>query len=487
MTCKELKKYLPLYPDDVEPAIKEAIGLHLNRCESCRAVFESVKLYRTYALASPEVEAPDGLEADVIQNIGPAVKKARIMTLYRNAAITVSSAAAIILLVIIFRPFTKSWEDRAIEARFIPRSEKQGKGPAPVVDMEKTALVINELLKNSDARIVEKKENDLTGYFDYLVAAVRVENKDKFINNFNNISHSSLQAGKEDGNDAAMSYFKIYFDVINFSAGDFDGDHLAEIIVQFLSGMNKGEWVIYSCDDSSGFSSYHIPDFGKNVSRYLADYRLVTGDFNGDGLDDIGLIAHDAGSRIRNHILLNLGNYQFKEADEKLLTQIIPVHGKGKFHDLLAGDMNHDGKDELIFVSDLGGDHYEFKFSGSPSAPQVISIPDLYRCDGHLLAGDINGDQYADLCVKYIQGDRAGQTMVYLNSINGFTGEPFSRGLSFAGDYVFRLADCDGDGYDDLFVKSGGPFLSGEWYIMNNDKSSKFSLGKKFELKFTGD
>jgi hypothetical protein len=483
MNCKKAEKYLPLYPDEIEPGIKEAIDIHLAKCESCRALYASLNLYRAYAVTVPEIEAPGNFEHDVIALLGLEKKAAGINLFYRRTLIITASAAALAILFLIVNPFSKPW-DTATETSFVPGLEKKGKGPAPVVDMNMTKKIMAELMDETGATIKKKKENSLTGYYDYIIAGVPAENLDSFIDKFNEVSSNFIRHGEIEKEVMAYSYFKIYFDVINFTAANIDGDNRADMLVQFLSGRNKGRWVVYLHDETERFTTCRFLNLGSKESKYLGDYRIVAGDFNGDGLDDICLYANDEGRNIKNNILLNRNNFKFEEADQNMLSSVIPKPGQGEFFDLLAGDTDGDRKDELILVSGMGEDVYEFRCPEGLVEPQLLFIPDMNTCEGTMLAGDINGDQFVDLCVKYIRGDRGGQTWIYENSACAFSKEPYSMGLSFQGDYIFRMADDNGDGYDDLFVKSSGPFLSGDWYIMKNSGAAKFIFGNKFELEF---
>jgi len=486
MNCKEIEKYLPLYPEDVEPGIKEEIELHLSKCSSCSALYESLGLYRSYVLSVGEVDAPEDFETNVIRKLEPGNKTARIRELYKKTAIVISSAAAVLILALLLWPESEPWKN-AIEASFVLQTEKKGKGPAELINIEKVDESILRILQETGAAIEMKEENPVTGYYDFIIAGVPSENLDLFINKFNQASSTQIKLQGNESVKKAMSYLKIYFDVINFTVGNFDGDGHADLVIQFLSGRNKGKWIMYRNNDSTHFTEYQYPDMGKDETKYLGDYWMIPGDFNGDGLDDICLYAYSRQKGLSKQILLNHPDFKFKEADDDFMATEIPSAENGKFFSLIAGESDGDGKDDLIMVSAFGEDTYKLSTPGNIQAPITISIPDVYTCSGVVLGGDLNGDHYVDIWVKYLRGERTGQTWFYLNNKQGFFSDPKDGNLSFAGDYIFLTGDYDGDGLDDLFVKSGGPFFSGDWEVMRNDGSGKLIFEKVFKLEFPGE
>lgn len=126
MNCKEIEKYLPLYPEDVEPGIKVEIELHLRKCSKCKALYDSLGLYRSYALSAGDAKAPDNFETNVIGKLEPGRKKSGIRALYKNTAIVIGSAAAVLILFLLFQPEDKPWEG-ATEVGFALQAEKKAR------------------------------------------------------------------------------------------------------------------------------------------------------------------------------------------------------------------------------------------------------------------------------------------------------------------------------------------------------------------------
>jgi hypothetical protein len=165
-----------------------------------------------------------------------------------------------------------------------------------------------------------------------------------------------------------------------------------------------------------------------NVSA--AFVNLIVGDFNNDGKDDV--FAVDAGSR--GFSMISNGNGTFSVAPNSPLTL------QNSFLKLQKGDFNGDNKLDLI-VSDgsvklwLGDGTGQFTLS-------TVSIPSL----GDVTVGDFNNDDKLDLAgfdagnVKGLPGDGAGNF-----------GQPFTVSITSTSQVRSLVnADFNLDGYDDL-------------------------------------
>ncbi len=483
MNCKEIEKYLPLYPDDVEPGIREEIEKHLRQCHECNDTYEKLGLYRSYVESAEEPEVPEHFEMDVINELEAGTRPKKIRQFLLSSAVALSSAAALIILFLLFGPSEKPWED-AIEVNFALKEEKMGKGPSASIDFKKIDKSIQKIISETGTIIKEKKKNSITGYYDYMIVSVPGPNLPEFIGKFNHAS--SMPLNKPDGIEKKGDkvYFKIYFDMINFTTGNFDGDNHADLIVQFISGQNKGKWVLYKNDDSSRYQKDYFIKTGDDETRYLGDYWLLSGDFNGDRIDDILLYEYSKYRGLTSYFLLNNGDYSFREAPATFMELTIPK--KGEFEKIISGDGDGDGSDDIMWVAGIGNELFEITAINLDISFKPILIPDFDTCAGIVIAGDMNGDKFTDICVKYMDGTLAGRTDIYLNKQDFSFAEPYYGGLSWAGDYIMWSDDYNGDGLDDLFVKSGGPFLSGDWYVMSNNPSGGLIFETQFHIKYPG-
>jgi hypothetical protein len=108
--------------------------------------------------------------------------------------------------------------------------------------------------------------------------------------------------------------------------GDFNGDGLADV---GTFNESSGEWLIALSDGTQfvGATNWSIGEFGKGATP-------LTGDFNGDGLTDAGAFYNDGTWKVA----LSNG-HQFLPEEEPWLTSF----GAGQIP--FSGDFNVDGSD----------------------------------------------------------------------------------------------------------------------------------------------
>ena len=482
MKCSEVEKYLPLYPGDIDIVTKGKIEKHLSGCEKCRKTLESLKIYSSFVSSSGTEEVPDNFESKVIQKLRGDVLHAKRRNPIIKWGITAASAAALLIVFLLFGPGGIQKED-IIEANFALRSEKKGKGPEDAVDIGKINSSINRIIEETGSEIKESEKNIATDYYDYVLIGVPNSQVENFVDKFNKASIIPVKLPGRNISTGEQTYFKIYFDMINFTPGNFDGDKRADLLIQFVSGKNKGKWVLFKNDKDSYYVNNYDVTMGNDELRYIGDFDLISGDFNGDGYDDICLYEFSKYRGLTTFILLNNKNLSFREAPADFFKMSIP--NKGEFRQLMTGDADGDGDDDLLWLGKYGGDQYGITAINIHKTYQKLELPDADSCAGNIIAGDLNGDSYFDIVIKYIDKNRAGDTEIFFNKKNSAFRTVFRIGRkSFAGDYLFFPGDCNGDGLDDVYVKEGGPFMSGMWYVMISNTNEYFKGGKGFELMY---
>ncbi|MCX4472458.1 VCBS repeat-containing protein [Micromonospora sp. NBC_01655] len=220
------------------------------------------------------------------------------------------------------------------------------------------------------------------------------------------------------------------------SPTDFSGDGKDDIVA-FTQGSLNDVYVATSTGSSFTGTSVKWNDFfGLNGET------LTTGDFNGDGKDDI--IAFTHGSLADVYVALSTG------------TSFAPAT---KWHDWFApgaevattGDVNGDGKDDIItFTHDNTADVYVALSTGTSFAP-AIKWHDYFSIPGeHPATGDVNGDGKDDI-ITFTQGPTTASDVIIALS-NGTTfGTPQKWHDLFAvGTEQPRVGDINGDGKDDI-------------------------------------
>ncbi len=189
-------------------------------------------------------------------------------------------------------------------------------------------------------------------------------------------------------------------------SGDFNGDGYDDIgIVKIKNISNKNyEWTFYLNDKNGNFNSHH-------QFKYIwrkSPSKIVIGDYNGDGYDDISIFIENVGWYIK----FNMHNKNFSEKTIQYKWEIAPDF-------VFSGDFNGDGYDDIgVKFSNIKQKGQNTKNNNIqnkqniPTSPWVIRFNnhynkfinpknyDLETFPDYVTVGDFNGDNLSDLCLN---------------------------------------------------------------------------------------
>jgi hypothetical protein len=250
------------------------------------------------------------------------------------------------------------------------------------------------------------------------------------------------------------------------SWGDFDGDRKDDIITFVKAGDPA------SVGDAFVALSGGVPAGFINTIAPWQDYFCVggeqcaSGDFNGDGRDDVAYFVRDfqSGGGVGNvYVALSNGDrFGVSQRWAELFCTGQEI--------CLVADVNGDRRDDLVSFarSQYGadGDVYVALSTGFSFGPR--SKWNEYFCIGSETCGvgDFNGDGYADIVLfkkSIYGGEAAGDVQVALsNGYNAFNFAGLWQSYFCIGNETCDVGDFNGDGKDDIaaFTRSATkPFV----------------------------
>lgn len=257
---------------------------------------------------------------------------------------------------------------------------------------------------------------------------------------------------------------------------DFNGDGIDDLLWRSSSGQ-LSNWL---GTPGGGFVANDANAF--NVVS--TDWKVVgTGDFNGDGRDDI-LWRNTVNGDLSDWLGLANGGYMGNDA---IAYTSVPISNKV----VGVGDFNGDGLSDILW---RGGDGTITDWLGMPNggfqannANSAMAAPADWNVAG---TGDFNGDGRSDIIWRRTNGEFS----EWLGQPNGgFVTNGVTAGAQVATAWtIVGVGDFNGDRYSDLLWRSNSGELA-DWLgrsdggFTDNVSNAYYQVGLDWQIVGTGD
>jgi hypothetical protein len=227
---------------------------------------------------------------------------------------------------------------------------------------------------------------------------------------------------------------------VTVAKGDLDGDGVPDIICG--SGPGGAPRVrVFSGNDLSVLGDFFAFD-----SSLTGGVNLAVGDVNGDGTNEIIAGAGPGGQPVVR-VLMPDG------VTVSTFLAYDPSFAGGVF--VGAGDVNGDGRDEIIAGAGVGGTPQVNVFDGVSGTfmQGFFAYTGGFAGGVRVAGGDLDGDGLEDIIVAPHSGQApvcvfSAPTLGFRNAFNPY-GTPFTNGIRIA------ALDITGDGGDDIITGAG--------------------------------
>ena len=268
-----------------------------------------------------------------------------------------------------------------------------------------------------------------------------------------------------------------------FLTGDFNGDGLTDLACfefwvyngidqqRFLTGLSNGDGTFTFIPSTEEFD-------------YPRDGTFLTGDFNGDGKDDLLCCENNPWRLIENSGRVGLSN-----GNGTFTFTTLPIEYQIGYSKFIVGDFNGDGRDDLVCcgldmtvpdrcATGLSNGDGTFTFTDFPQKFEVNT--------SSFVVGDYDGDGKDDLaCLEFTRLIN-NPDIFYLGMSSGtgsitFTAQPLNMNLR---NYsLFFSGDFNGDGKTDLMGHEDG---DSRWSLLSKGRDSFLSNKLQNHLLYTG-
>ncbi|MBL8867020.1 MAG: VCBS repeat-containing protein [Planctomycetia bacterium] len=241
---------------------------------------------------------------------------------------------------------------------------------------------------------------------------------------------------------------------VRVASADFNGDGVADAVAGTGPGIATRVRVF---DGKTGAELFAVTPFEVG---FTGGVYVATGDVTGDGVPDLA-ITPDEGGGPRVDVYSGVG---FAKVASFFGIDDTNFRGGAR---AAVGDLNNDGRDDLVVVAGFGGGPRVAGFDGrtvSANSPtrlfgDFFAFEQSLRNGVFVAVGDLNGDGFAELIAG--GGPGGGPRVTAFDGAKLLANEYVPRANFFAGDSANRggvrlaISDVDGDGQGDIVAGSG--------------------------------
>src|SRR3989339_221341 len=267
----------------------------------------------------------------------------------------------------------------------------------------------------------------------------------------------------------------------SFSTGDLNSDGKTDLVVG-AQGYNSSQGRVYIFYSQNGQVNLNKSIVGESTSDYFGN-AMTSGDFDADGDIDLAVGAYEYNTG-QGRVYIFYNDYDYGDhastADEIITGETSNSFGNS----LVAGDLNADGKTDLVVGANWSTQCSVYIFyndgnytSLASTADEIITGEASSQFGTSMSVGDLNSDGKEDLVVgAFMYNSFQGRIYIFYNDGTGiYTYGATTSNVTITGSGAnfgesLVIGDLNSDGKTDLIVgaKSFSSF-TGRTYIFYND------------------